>query len=162
MIMTWQEYAEEEVKFSNLYFHEIRKLLKEEQSKYVKEYRKEYTFKIFFKEYCVIAVFFFIIAFILNGYGIISFDTLSVCTFLAFVAYTFVYDRWQADIKKAALISFSNKSKSIVADFVYNKMREDVSNAVVGVDFERKVQFYSVAIHEVPEKYCVGSYELDY
>lgn len=99
MILTWDEYQKEELKFDQLYFREIKHMLKEEQVKFIAEYKKGYTFKVFFKEYAAIAVFIFVIAFMLYGYGVISFDTISVCTFLAFVVYTFIYDRWQSDIK---------------------------------------------------------------
>lgn len=160
MVLTRDEYIKMEIDFSNQYHDEITALLKEKKQQHLKKELEHVNLQEFFKKYAGSALFIFVIALFAFIKEILSFEILFVCTFLLFIIYVYIYDEWKRDMKRMAIRSFYREAQLLVADFVYKKMLIEIPDTRIGFDFETKVQFYSIAIHDIPLRFYINVDEL--
>lgn len=158
MVLLKDEYTEMENSFLELYSDEIKRIVYAEKKVYMDERMKDMKLTEFIKRYMGSVAFILIILFFAWVKDVVSIHILVGFAILEFIAFLPAYEAWKKDMKLAAIESYSNMVHQIIADFVYEKMREVVLNSRIGIDFEKNVQFYSIALHEIPRNFYVNVY----
>ena len=158
MVLLKDEYTEMENSFIELYGDEIKRVVYAEKKTYMDEHMEDVKPTEFIKRYMGSVAFILIILFFAWVKDIVSIHILAGFVILEFIAFLPAYAAWKKDMKLAAIESYSYMVHQIIADFVYEKMREVVLNSRIGIDFEKNVQFYSIALHEIPRNFFVNVY----
>lgn len=159
MVLLRSEYEELKQEFLNKYHDEIKQILRQEKKRYMEEHLKDVNWLHFASSYMAGVILLLFVALV----GIVK-DAVTVESVIWFfvpilLVYSCTYSVWKKEMVQAAHLSFANKKHSVVSRFVYIKMGEDVQNSVIGVDFEKKVQFYSVALYEIPIEFHMDLFE---
>lgn len=158
MVLLRDEYEKEKTAFLDRYYEEIKGMLNREKEDYLKVKMQYVTVSEFLRNYSGVSAIFLIILYFAWAKEVISFDIFSTFAIMLVIVHIGVFNGWKRDMKIAALHAFSIKTQSLVSDFIYEKMVNDVSNSVIGVDFEKKVQFYSIALYEIPREFHFDVY----
>ena len=156
MVLLKDEYIKMEAEFLDIYSEDIKRAVYAERNEFLEEQMKEANFLEFVKKYMGFAALSLIVLFLAWTKYAISNEILFGATVFVLVIFMPAYWKWKQDMKDAALDAYFYKSKQIIADFVYQKMREVVLNSRVGVDFEKNVQFYSIALYNIPRNFYVN------
>lgn len=159
MILLKDEYNEMEDAFLESYGDEIKNVVYTEKKAYMDEYMKDVKPTRFIKKYTGSVIFILIILFFTWIKDVVSTQKLIGFVILEFIAFLPAYEAWKKDMELAAIESFSNMVHQIIVDFIYEKMCEVVRNSRVGIDFEKNVQFFSIALHEIPRNFYVNVYD---
>ncbi len=150
MILTKDQYEAEKEAFLNKHTEAIKKMLLEEKKKYLEDELKGKNWKHFAKEYMGGVWLILIVAYFAYVKDIISIQALIGFALLEVFAFGFAYGKWQSDTKNARIEAWSNEAPSLVRDFIADRMRECVSNSKSHEEYLNVVQFYAVALYDIP------------
>lgn len=152
MVLTKEEYEAQKAEFLRLYSNELKDMLLEKREKYLEIELKRKGWKEFVENYTggVILVFlFFVVAYVKHVISLQLFVTLA---FLEIVPFVPVYGRWKKEAESSILTVYSHMTQSIVRDFIWDKMQAELRSISDEEDYEKAVQFYTVALYDIPQK----------
>lgn len=150
MVLTKDEYEKERAAFLSKYSDEIKKLLIDNRKQHLEEAMRNNNWKYFFREYMGGFNLVLIVAFFAFAKDVFSIYEIFGFILVELFIMGFVYSAWKNEIKQSELYAFSIESQLIVQQFVYNKMISAVNDSQNEEDFNKVIQFYSVALYEIP------------
>lgn len=150
MVLMKDEYESMKEKFLDLYREDIKSMLQEKKKQYLEYSMESVTLGYFFKNYMTGFSLILIFAVFALVKDIISIHTVIGFSILQLFIFSETYYEWKKDMRRAALNTFLSKIDSLVRDFIYAKMLEEIRDMSES-EFERIVQFYCIALYDIPK-----------
>lgn len=153
MMLLRDEYERDKRAFLDRYREDIEAMLKREYKDFM-EYELRYTTIVdFAKDYSGAAILVMFALYFAWAKDVITFDIFATIGVMILFIHACIFGAWKRDKEYSAKHTFIYRKHSLIADYVYKKMIEDVGKSVIGDDFERNVQFYSIALYEIPREF---------
>lgn len=161
VILTHDEYKSMKETFLDLYRDDLKSMLLEKKKQHLEYSMKNVTWGNFFKKYTSGFGFLLLIALLSLAKATISMETVAAIAIFALLHLLGFYEafyEWKKDMHSAALATFCQKENSIVRDFIYEKMLEEIHDLNES-KFERIVQFYCIALYDIPKNVSFITYD---
>lgn len=149
-MLTNEEYEARKNHFLGLHTKEIKQKLIDEKKKYLEYCLKDKNWKEFAKEYMDGVWFLLFIGVFALAKDVISFQALLGFALLELFIFGHTYGKWKEESEMEALRAYSNKTQAIVRDYMWDRMAEELDNAASEAEAEKVMQFYALALYDVP------------
>ena len=144
------EYKERRSAFLSMHKDNISHMLLKEMDAFLDERKKDTSLQGFLQTYCGGLILVFIIVFFGAVSDVISYSTLIVVVLVEIFVIGWAYANWQDERKMVSLEIFANHTHELVQGYIWEKMLEELNSGITDDEYEMAVQFYSIAIYEIP------------
>ncbi|MDO5545197.1 MAG: hypothetical protein Q4F81_05165 [Eubacteriales bacterium] len=160
MVLTKDRYEQGKTDFLEKYRGEIETMLCDKFKEHMKEKRKQNNLKYFIRNYTGGFILLLIVAYFGWCRELFTLSEIAVFSFLQIITLGFAYGGFESDIKYYAAETFPHQS--LVTDFVFDKFIRAVNESSSEEEFNNIVQFYAVALHDIPRSVSFLDYYKHY
>ena len=156
MVLTKDGYEQKKTDFLEKYRGEIETMLCDKFKEHIKEKRKQNNWKYFIRDYTGGFILLLIVAYFGWCRELFTLSEIAAFSFLQIFTLGFAYGGWECDTKHHAVETFPHQS--LVTDFVFDKFVRAVNESSSEEEFNNIVQFYAVALHDIPRSVIFRDY----